>query len=268
MKCAFTIFSKPQVKQSPDAVALVFQECSLTYQELNRRANQVAHYLQKSGVGPEVLVGICVERSFEMVIGLLGILKAGGAYVPLDPEYPKERLAFMLEDANVPILLTQSHLLPRLPSSSAKILCLDSENHRITREFDSNPKSKITAENIIYVIYTSGSTGKPKGVMNIHRALVNRLLWMQDEYQLTSVDRVIQKTPFSFDVSGWEFFWPLITGASLVIAKPGGHKDSTYLARLIEKEQITTIHFVPPMLQVFLEEPAIKYCTSFTTNYL
>src|SRR3989338_6307489 len=145
-----------------------------------------------------------------MVVGLLGILKAGGAYVPLDPGYPKERLAFMLQDAKVPVLLTQAHLATGLPEHGAQVLCLDRDWEMLTRESTENPASAVNPENLAYVIYTSGSTGQPKGAMNTHKGICNRLLWMQEAYQLTEVDRVLQKTPFSFDVSVWEFFWPLM----------------------------------------------------------
>jgi amino acid adenylation domain-containing protein/non-ribosomal peptide synthase protein (TIGR01720 family) len=257
--CLHKLF-EAQVEQTPDAVAVVFENQQLTYQELNQRANQLAHYLQQLGVKPEVLVGLCIERSLEMVIGILGILKAGGTYVPLDPAYPQERLAFMLEDAQVPILLTQAHLLKELPQHPAKVSCLDTDWNVCAHQSQENPVSGVTAENSIYAIYTSGSTGKPKGVINTHFGLSNRLLWMQDAYQLTAADGVLQKTSFSFDVSVWEFFLPLITSARLVLAKPGGHKDSAYLVELIAKEQITTLHFVPSMLRVFLEEPELDKC--------
>ena len=251
-----------QVEQTPDEVALIFEGRTMHYRELNQRANQLAHYLRELGVGPESLVGICMERSFEMVIGLLGIIKAGGAYIPIDPEYPKERVAFMLNDAQPSVLLTQQHLVPQLPEHKSRIVCLDADWEHIASYPETNLDVDVTAESLMYMIYTSGSTGRPKGAMNIHRALVNRLLWMQDAYQLSLGDKVVQKTPFSFDVSGWEFWWPLMTGVPLVIVKPGGHKDSAYLARLIQDEQITTIHFVPSMLQVFLDEPGISQCTS------
>lgn len=262
--CLHELF-EAQVERTPDATALVFEDQKLSYQELNQRANQLAHYLRTLGVGPEILVGICVERSLEMVVGLLGVLKAGGAYVPLDPEYPKERLAFMIEDSQTSVLLTQEKLKLEIGNrklNNGNIVCLDSDWETITQECENNPVSGVNADNLIYVIYTSGSTGKPKGAMNIHRALCNRLLWMQDAYRLTADDHILQKTPFSFDVSGWEFFWPLITGARLVIAKPGGHKDSAYLIKLITDQKITTMHFVPPMLQVFLQEPDVEQCTS------
>jgi amino acid adenylation domain-containing protein len=249
-----------QVERTPDTVAVVFEAQQLTYQELNQRANQLAHYLQQVGVKPERLVGICMERSLEMVVGLLGILKAGGAYVPLDPAYPPERLAFMLADAQVPVLLTQERLMPALPPHQAQTVCLDTHWQALANQRQDNPVNGTTPETLAYVIYTSGSTGKPKGVMNTHLGLSNRLLWMQDAYQLTAADCVLQKTPFSFDVSVWEFFWPLMTGTRLVLAKPRGHLDSPYLLHLILQEQITTLHFVPAMLQIFLEEPGLARC--------
>jgi amino acid adenylation domain-containing protein/non-ribosomal peptide synthase protein (TIGR01720 family) len=250
-----------QAQKTPDAIAIVFEQQQLTYQELNQRSNQIAHYLQKLGVKPDVLVGICVERSLEMVVGLLAILKAGGAYVPLDPDYPTQRLAFMLEDAQVPILLTQKSLISYLPKHHAQVICLDTDWQQIfSYESTKNPYSPLQNTNLAYVIYTSGSTGQPKGAMNTHEGICNRLLWMQDTYKLTAADRVLQKTPFSFDVSVWEFFWPLITGACLVIAQPGGHRDSSYLVKLIQQQQITTLHFVPSMLQVFLNEVGLEQC--------
>ncbi|XOF35365.1 MAG: amino acid adenylation domain-containing protein [Candidatus Electrothrix sp. YB6] len=255
-----------QADKTPDAVAAVFEAQELTYRELNSRANQLAHYLRKQGIQPESLVGICIERSFEMIVGLLGILKAGGAYVPLDPGYPQERLEYMIENSEVSVLLTQNRLQADLPEYQGKILCLDTDWETIAAENQEknqeNPVSGITPENLIYVIYTSGSTGKPKGTMNTHKGLINRILWMQDEYRLTPEDRVLQKTPFSFDVSGWEFWWPLIIGSRLVIAKPEGHKDPAYLVELINGQQITVLHFVPSMLQIFLENPAVESCSS------
>lgn len=258
--CLHQLF-EAQVLRTPDAVAVEFEGKQLTYSELNQRANQLAHYLQTLGVRPEVLVGVFMERSLEMVIALYGILKAGGAYVPLDPEYPRDRVAFMLEDTRVPVLLTQTQLLAELPPNEAEVICLDREK-KIERRDTTNPSSGVTAENLAYVIYTSGSTGRPKGVMNCHRGICNRLLWMQDAYQLTEADRIMQKTPFSFDVSVWEFFWPLLFGARLVVAKPGGHKDSRYLVNLIVEQGITTIHFVPSMLQLFLDANDVESCRS------
>ncbi|WP_413198525.1 amino acid adenylation domain-containing protein [Nostoc piscinale] len=260
-QCLHELF-QAQVEKTPDAVAVVFEDEQLTYRELNTKANQLANYLQTFGVKPEVLVGIYVERSLFMVIGLLAILKAGGAYIPLDPSYPQERLAYMLEDAQPKVLLSQQKLVTTLPNQSAQVICLDSDWELISDRHSANPITHITEDHLAYVIYTSGSTGKPKGAMNTHRGICNRLLWMQDAYQLTAADRVLQKTPFSFDVSVWEFFWPLITGARLVIAQPEGHKDPNYLVNLIIQQQITTLHFVPSMLQVFLEAAAVEKCQS------
>ncbi|WP_416212277.1 non-ribosomal peptide synthase/polyketide synthase [Nostoc sp. DedSLP03] len=260
-KCIHQLFEE-QVERTLNAVAVVFENQQLTYRELNCRANQLAHYLQSLGVGADVLVGICVERSLEMVVGLLGILKAGAAYVPLDLEYPQDRLSFMLEDAQVSVLLTQQHLVEKLPEHQARIVCLDTYWEIILQSNQQNPITGVQASNLAYVIYTSGSTGKPKGAINTHLGICNRLLWMQQAYQLTEIDCVLQKTPFSFDVSVWEFFWPLLTGARLVVAKPGGHKDSGYLVNLILEQQVTTLHFVPSMLQIFLEEQGLKDCSS------
>ncbi len=184
----------------------------------------MAHYLVSLGVGREDLVGICMERSLELVVGLLGILKAGAAYVPLDPEYPAERLAFMLSDARPPVLVTLRELAEQLPAHSACVVRLDADWLRIA----GMPTSRLDAgrpSDLAYVIYTSGSTGQPKGVMNEHGAVVNRLCWMQAEYGLAPRDSVLQKTPFSFDVSVWEFFWPLMAGARLVMARPGGQQQ-------------------------------------------
>jgi amino acid adenylation domain-containing protein len=251
-----------QVEKNPDAVALVYEGVPLTYREFNARANQLAHYLIAQGVGPDVLVGICAERSIELVIGICGILKAGGAYVPIDPGYPSERLTFILEDAHIRLLLTQQHLVPKLPTNLAQRICLDADWPTIAEGPITNPTSGVTSDNLAYVIYTSGSTGRPKGVMSTHQGIINRLLWMQNECPLTVDDRVLQKTPFSFDVSVWELFWPLIAGARLTIARPEGHKDSSYLVDIIQQEQITIIHFVPSMLQIFLEDPGAPRCIS------
>ncbi|MDR9897010.1 amino acid adenylation domain-containing protein [Aetokthonos hydrillicola Thurmond2011] len=259
--CIHQLF-EAQVESTPDAVAVIFENEQLTYRELNTRANHLAHYLQTLGVKPEVLVGIFVERSIHMVVGLLGILKAGGAYVPLDPEYPQERLAFILEDATVSVLLTQQHLVAKLPEHKAHLVYLDSEAQEFAQTSELPNPCGVEPSNLAYVIYTSGSTGKPKGAMNTHQGVCNRLLWMQDTYKLSSGDRVLQKTPFSFDVSVWEFFLPLLAGACLVVAKPEGHKDIAYLVEIITQQQITTIHFVPSMLQVFLEDESVKRCHS------
>ncbi|MBB2885147.1 MULTISPECIES: non-ribosomal peptide synthase/polyketide synthase [Pseudomonas] len=254
-----------QVGKTPQACALVFAEQRLSYAELNGRANQLAHVLIEQGVGPDVPVGIAVERSVEMVVGLLAILKAGGAYLPLDPEYPQERLAYMFEDSGIQLLLTQSHLLEQLPiPAGIRSLVLDQDGDWLEGHSDGNPSIDIDGENLAYVIYTSGSTGKPKGAGNRHSALVNRLCWMQQAYRLDATDSVLQKTPFSFDVSVWEFFWPLLTGSTLVVAAPGIHRDPAQLIELITAQRITTLHFVPSMLQAFLQDPAVGQCRSLT----
>jgi amino acid adenylation domain-containing protein len=249
-----------QVERTPHAVAVEFEGREMTYAELNARANQLAHLLRGRGIGPEVPVGIFMERSLEMLIGIYAVVKAGGAYVPFDPDYPPERIAFMADDARAPILLTQAHLRAALPPIPAEVLDVDADGAGLEGLPRSNPATVVSADHLAYIIFTSGSTGKPKGVMNTHRGIVNRLLWMQEEYRLSPADRVLQKTPFSFDVSVWEFFWPLQVGARLVMARPGGHRDSAYLVRTIAGRRITTLHFVPSMLQLFLEEDGLEAC--------
>jgi amino acid adenylation domain-containing protein len=251
-----------QVSRTPDARAVVYEGTSLTFAELDRRAARLAQVLTGLGVGPDVLVGVCMERSLELVVGLYGILKAGGAYVPMDPEYPAERLAYMLADAEAPVLLTQSHLAALVPNSGAQVICVDVELQRPNAGEPVLESGGLAAgpDDLAYLIYTSGSTGRPKGVMVTHRAICNRLLWMQEAYDLGPEDRVLQKTPFSFDVSVWEFFWPLMTGAPLVMARPGGHRDTGYLVDAIREHGVTTLHFVPSMLRVFLEDARAREC--------
>lgn len=233
--------------------ALVFQGETLSYGELNARANHLAHQLLSVGVGPEVPVAICLERSFDLVVAVLGVLKAGGCYVPLDPTYPAERLRFMLEECDALVLLTHTKGSQKAFASNPSIRYnLDKWQWEGGK---SNPDVKLTRQHPCYIIYTSGSTGKPKGVVNLHQGLFNRLKWMQDTFQLSTHDAVLQKTPFGFDVSVWELLWPLMTGARMVIAKPEGHKDPRYLAEVIRDEAVTTLHFVPSMLHAYLEEP-------------
>ncbi len=251
-----------QAEQTPDAVAAVFARHTLTYAELNGRANRLAHYLRAQGVGPELPVGICVERSLDMVVGLLGILKAGAAYLPLDPSYPQQRLDFMLGDAAPPLVLTQAAMLEKYRFGTAIVLCLDSDRAKWAHEKTANPDVKLLPDNLAYCIYTSGSTGQPKGAAVPHQGIVNRLQWMQQHYRLDHTDCVLQKTPYSFDVSVWEFFWPLMTGAKLLIAPPDQHKDSLALIETIIGEQVSTIHFVPSMLQAFIDTPGVENCTS------
>ncbi|ATQ77349.1 non-ribosomal peptide synthetase [Massilia violaceinigra] len=249
-----------QAQATPHAVAVELDESRLTYRELNEQANQLAHYLSTHGAGPEQRVALCLERSLEMVVAILAVLKAGAAYVPLDPAYPAARLAFMLADSAPCVLLTQAGI--DLPAEVPTVLLDCAE-----RPWQSMPTTDLapaqlgpTPAHLAYVIYTSGSTGQPKGVMNEHAAVVNRLLWMQDAYRIDAADAVLQKTPFSFDVSVWEFFWPLMQGARLVMARPGGHKDPAYLADTIRRHAITTAHFVPSMLQAFVDSGAAEGC--------
>lgn len=248
-----------QVLQQPDAEAVCFGNEKLTYGALNTRANQLAHYLIGLGVKPEATVGIAMERSLDMVVGLLGIMKAGGAYVPIDPEYPQDRITYMLEDSGVGLVLTQQHLRGLLPAGSAsKVLAVDGLN--LDNQPGTNPDVLLHGDNLVYVIYTSGSTGRPKGAANQHRSLCNRLAWGQQHSPLVATDTVLQKTPFSFDISFWEFFWPLTTGARLALAGPGDHRDPARLAALIHAHQITCIHFVPSMLQAFLASGQSEGC--------
>ncbi|MCO3752242.1 amino acid adenylation domain-containing protein [Pseudomonas aeruginosa] len=250
-----------QVERTPTAPALAFGEERLDYAELNRRANRLAHALIERGVGADRLVGVAMERSIEMVVALMAILKAGGAYVPVDPEYPEERQAYMLEDSGVQLLLSQSHL--KLPlAQGVQRIDLDQADACLENHAENNPGVELNGENLAYVIYTSGSTGKPKGAGNRHSALSNRLCWMQQAYGLGVGDTVLQKTPFSFDVSVWEFFWPLMSGARLVVAAPGDHRDPAKLVALINREGVDTLHFVPSMLQAFLQDEDVASCTS------
>ncbi|MEH1943735.1 MAG: amino acid adenylation domain-containing protein [Nostoc sp.] len=249
-----------QVERSPQATAVVFENTQLTYQQLNQRANQLAHHLRSLGVGPEVLVGICLERSLEMIVGLLGILKAGGAYVPLDPAYPSERLAFILEDTQTPVLLTQEKLVKNLPPHQAQVVCLDLGWEANIENSQENPVNETTPDNLIYVIYTSGSTGQPKGVTIAHRGICNQLCWKQTTFGLTQADKVLLTISFSFDPSVWQIFWPLCFGGQLFVARPGGHQDTAYLVRVITEQQITVLALVPSILRVLLEEKGIENC--------
>ena len=250
-----------QAARTPDAVALVCEDASLSYRELDARANQLAHHLRALGAGPETIVALCVERSFDMVIALIGILKAGAAYLPLDPDYPNERLHIMMAQARPRVLLTHSSLIGKVANDDARTLILldrlDTSGQPTTA-----PSVDLNSEHPAYLIFTSGSTGEPKGAANTHGGLHNRLAWMQDTYRLTPDDAVLQKTPFSFDVSVWEFFWPLITGARLVIAAPGAHRDPAKLVETIRKQNVTTLHFVPSMLQAFLAYGEAHLCSS------
>lgn len=250
-----------QAARTPEAIAVRADAGTLTYAALLARANQVAQTLRAQGVGPETLVGIAMARSLDLVVGLLGILQAGAAYVPLDPTYPAERLAFMLADSQLAALLTHEALITPL-GFAGYTLCLDRDEPTITRQPTTAPPSRFTAAQLAYTIYTSGSTGQPKGAGNTHGGLRNRLQWMQEAYPLSVTDRVLQKTPISFDVSVWEFFWPLLAGAELVLAAPEEHKNPAALIARIVSAGVTTVHFVPPLLQAFLDSPGVARCAS------
>ena len=248
-----------QVLRSPEAQALRLGGETLTYAALNTRANRLAHHLTGMGVAPGAVVAIAMERSIEMVVALLAVLKSGAAYMPVDPDYPRDRIAYMLDDSGVALLLTQSHLRGRLPEKDGLAL-IDLDGFAPPAGADHNPDVALHGESLAYVIYTSGSTGRPKGAANRHRSVCNRLAWGQRHQPLDGDDTVLQKTPFSFDISFWEFFWPLTTGARLALAGPGDHRDPQRLVALIAQHQVTTIHFVPSMLQAFMAFPNIGAC--------
>ena len=230
-----------------------FQGEQISYRELNRRANQLANFLCAQGVGPEVLVGICVERSLEMLIGLLGILKAGGAYVPLDPTYPQERLAIMLEDSRAPLLLTQHHLLSILPKSATKVVCLDTDWDSISNEQDSNPTVPFAPDQLAYVIFTSGSTGRPKGVQIEHRAIVNFLWSMLRNPGCTSKDVLLSVTTLSFDIAGLELYLPLVAGGRVIIVDREATFDGSRLIEEIEKSHPTLMQATPATWRMLMD---------------
>jgi amino acid adenylation domain-containing protein/FkbM family methyltransferase len=278
-----------QAARAPERVAVELDGSHLSYGELAAQAGEWAAQLRELGVGSGGRVGIAMERSPELIVALLAVLEAGAAYVPLDPSYPAERLRFMLKDSGVPVLLTAERLLPDLPEIAQNVRVLfpgdfdrrevvpprgapllasplsqptPSQGGGTLRPGVSGGQSAPGPDDLAYILYTSGSTGTPKGAMNSHRAILNRLLWMQERYGLDAGDHVLQKTPVSFDVSVWELFWPLLAGARLVLARPGGHQDPAYLVRTIAEREITTVHFVPSMLQAFLAEPGVAGCSS------
>jgi amino acid adenylation domain-containing protein len=227
-----------------------FGATSLTYAGLNAKANQLAHRLRSAGLQPGEIVGLLVERSFSMMIGLLGILKAGGAYLPISPDYPPERVRYLLEDAGVRVLLAQPKTM-RLVAFGGRTIDLEScDNYEGSVE---NPVPVNRPDDLAYVIYTSGSTGRPKGVMIEHRSVVNRLHWMQSAYPIGPGDVLLQKTPYYFDVSVWELFWWGVTGAALAFPRPGAEKLPLLLVEAIRRHGVTAVHFVPSMLNAFLE---------------
>ncbi|MFI7101823.1 non-ribosomal peptide synthase/polyketide synthase [Streptomyces sp. NPDC050161] len=257
-----------QAAATPDAPAVVSGEQRLTYRELDAATDTLARTLRAQGVAPEQFAALFLPRSPALVVAALAVSKAGGAYVPVDPEYPVERVRYMLDDAQPPVVLTTEELRPTVAAAlgeGARLLVLDEQGTLISGAEAAAPAPATVAAapgNPAYMIYTSGSTGQPKGVVVTHAALVNRLLWTQSAYRLDAADRVLQKTPASFDVSVWELFWPLCAGATLVLAEPGGHRDPAYLASVIAGQRITVLHFVPSMLDLFVREGLARSCDS------
>ncbi|HEY6138560.1 MAG TPA: amino acid adenylation domain-containing protein [Thermoanaerobaculia bacterium] len=250
-----------QAARTPSAPAVVFEGSALTYAQLDARANQLANRLVAAGVRNGSPVGIYMERSFELVVAIFGVLKAGGAYLPLDAEYPQDRLAYMLENARVAAVVTQPHLGEML-ATSAPVVVLDAACSSVAGEAATAPAVEVDREQAAYVLYTSGSTGRPKGVVIPHRAICNHMLWMQSAFPIGAHDAVLQKTPFSFDASVWEFYAPLLTGGRLVVAQPGGHRDAAYLTQTIHDENVTVLQCVPTLLRMLLDEPSFSRCTS------
>jgi amino acid adenylation domain-containing protein len=258
-----------QAARTPLATAVVFGDEQLSYAEFNARANRLAHHLRALGVRPEVPVGVCMERSVELAVALLAVLKAGGAFVPLDPELPAARLAQMLDDTATPVVLTQSALRNRLPqvvgagaAPQRRLQCLDLPDAALERCDATNPNCLTGPDSLAYVIYTSGSTGQPKGVMSLHKGLTNHICWLVQTLGITPDDRVLQKTTISFDASVWEFFAPWQAGATLVLARPGEHRDPEALVRTLREQAITIVQLVPSMLRAVLDVPALAACTA------
>jgi amino acid adenylation domain-containing protein/non-ribosomal peptide synthase protein (TIGR01720 family) len=254
-----------QARKTPELTAVVFEGKSLSYRALDEQANRLAHHLQRLGVGPDVLVGVCLERSLELCVALFGVLKAGGAYAPLDPSYPKDRLDFMITEAGAKVLITHDRLLGALPAGEAKLLALDTLD--LHAESAEAPRCEAGPEQLAYVIFTSGSTGRPKGAMIPHRAIVNHMRWMASTWPLGEADAVLQKTPISFDASVWEFYAPLMAGARLIMARPEGHRDPAYMVAAMIEHKITVLQLVPSMLDLLLDEPGLERCTSLRLLY-
>jgi amino acid adenylation domain-containing protein len=249
--CLHELF-EANVRQRANAIAVIVRDQRISYADLNRRANQLAHHLRSLGVGPEVRVGICVERSLDMVVGLLGILKAGGAYVPLDPAYPRERLAFMLEDAKVSVLLTQGRLREALPRHGAHLVCLDTEGEVISQERAEDPSSGVSAENLAYIIYTSGSTGRPKGIALRHTGVVNNLVDLNRSFGVGPEDRILAISSPSFDMCVYEILGTLAAGGAIVMPEAALAKDPAHWAELIVRHGVTVWNSAPPLLEMLV----------------
>ncbi|MEE8525214.1 MAG: amino acid adenylation domain-containing protein, partial [Thermoanaerobaculia bacterium] len=251
-----------QAEETPEATAVVFESAALSYAELERRANQLARYLKGRGVGPDVRVAILAERSLEMVVAFFGVLKAGGAYVPIDPDDPPPRIALMLEDSRPAVVLVHGAVDDRLPAAAGEILRLDEEWPRIAAEAHVRPACAATSDHLAYVLFTSGSSGRPKGVMISHRAIVNHLLWMTQDLPLHTGDRIMQRTPFSFDASVSDFYPPLAAGACLVVAPAAALQDSAVLAARTAEQRATVLHVVPTLLRMLVDEPVFEHCSA------
>ena len=251
-----------QATRTPDALAVVFGDETATYDALNRRANRLARHIRAQGIGPEAIVGICLERSIDLVVAVLAVLKAGAAYAPLDPQYPEARLASVLEDADISLVLTHTSLAGRLPLAPHLLCLVDRWDDPSTIDDEGNIAMDVAPESLAYVIFTSGSTGRPKGVMIPHRALANHMRWMQRVYPLSAADRVLQKTPFGFDASVWEFHAPLLAGATLVVAQPGAHQDPASLVEAVDRHAISILQVVPSMLRLLVDTDGFGRCGS------
>jgi amino acid adenylation domain-containing protein len=251
--CCIQQLFEEQVQRTPEAVAVIYEDEQLSYQDLNRRANQLAHYLRTLRVGLEVRVGVCVERSLEMMIGLLGILKAGGVYVPFDPAYPAERLTFLLQDAQVPVLLTQQRLLTKLSTHESLVLCLDTAWESIARQDETNPLPVAGVENAAYIIYTSGSTGQPKGVVVEGRSLTNLCCWYKRSSNITESSVVLLMIPSVVDASIKNMLTPLIVGGQLVLASAGSYYDASELLSTIASRKVTVINSAPSLFYTIID---------------
>ena len=250
------------VRKNPAAIAIRFEGQDVSYAELDRMAWALASRLRASGITPGDLVGVCLSRSVELLVALVGVTYSGGACVPLDPSYPLERLSHMCEDANL------THIVTREMEWETASAAFPNGLHtiKLDKNLDQWPVTiqtlQGTPDDIAYVIFTSGSTGRPKGAINAHKGIVHYLQWLQQTFPLTALDRFMHQTPYSFDPSYCEIFWPLMVGATIVVARPNGHRDVEYLAGLIHDEHVTVLQFVPSMLLLFLEKPRGEQCTS------
>ncbi|MEU0880590.1 amino acid adenylation domain-containing protein [Lentzea sp. NPDC005914] len=248
------------LKRNADLPAVRWDGEVISYGELDRRSARLARHLIRHGCQVGDHVAVHMDRSADLVVALVAVVRAGGVYVPVDPVNPPDRVRYLVEDSGARLMIADGARAG--VAAGAHVICPDRDAALLAEEPDTAPEVVVTADDPIYMIYTSGSTGLPKGCPNTHRGVTNRLVWMQETFPLTTRDRVLQKTPYGFDVSAWEFFWPLITGASTVVARPGGHVDTSYLAGLIRAEAVTVTHFVPSVLGMFLREPSVSRCTS------